>query len=156
MRRAHGPHNPHSSPQRPVRRLHGPFLANWARQVAYPARSPLTLKTTIPSHVFTQPGSKPDILCCSAGVRFAPESGHQCCSAICPVCTENSIHTDTGRICASDFSSEHLICLIQDRLAAWAEPTKPTETGHFLRNRVFGTHRRYRSRRFIDGNLGLC
>jgi len=76
-------------------------------------------------------------------VRFFLPCG-RCGSArklACPVCTEKSIHPDTGRICASDFASEHLVCLIQDRLAAWAEPTKPTETGRFLRNRVFGTHR---------------
>ena len=47
------------------------------------------------------------------------------------MCTENSIHPDTGRICASGIASEHLICLIQDRPAAWAGPTKPTETGPF-------------------------
>jgi hypothetical protein len=49
----------------------------------------------------------------------------------CPVCTEKSIHPDAGRICASDFASEHLIYLVQDRSAAWAEPTTLTETGLF-------------------------
>jgi len=47
------------------------------------------------------------------------------------VCAENSIHPDAGRICASDFASEHLIYLVQDRSAAWAEPTTLTETGLF-------------------------
>ena len=47
------------------------------------------------------------------------------------MCTEKSIHPDAGRIYASDFASEHLIWLIPDRPAAWADPTTPTETGPF-------------------------
>ncbi len=35
------------------------------------------------------------------------------------------------QICASGIASEHLICLIQDRPAAWAEPTTPTDSGPF-------------------------
>jgi len=64
-----------------------------------------------------------------AGAAPATVSGEL--SSFRPVCTENSILPEIGRIRAEGVASKNLICLIQDRPAARAESGTPHESGPF-------------------------